>query len=212
MSRHLIPDPAGVLHRAHRPPARPAASRRWAARHMCCADGRLASSSAAAPPVIAVQGGPHSVTSNTVCPGYVRTPLVDGQIANQAQLHGIEPSQVISDIMLPESAVKRLIEPGEVTELVAYLCSAQAGFAKAIPGCWTAAGRPADPRGLAGNPAGPLSPAFATWAADPPLRRPAPRSGVNRPQAPSRRGLRAAGLVGCGSPRERKGGTTCQSC
>lgn len=92
--------------------------------------------------VIALEGGPHGVTSNTVCPGYVRTPLVEGQIADQARLHGIEPSQVVTDIMLQESAIKRLIEPGEVAELVGYLCSAQAGFANGsswvLDGGWTA--------------------------------------------------------------------------
>jgi len=92
--------------------------------------------------VIALEGGPHGVTSNTVCPGYVRTPLVEGQIADQARLHGIEPSQVVSDIMLQESAIKRLIEPAEVAELVGYLCSAQAGFASGsswvLDGGWTA--------------------------------------------------------------------------
>ncbi len=92
--------------------------------------------------VIALEGGPHGVTSNTVCPGYVRTPLVEGQIADQARVHAIPPSQVVSDIMLSESVIKRLIEPTEVAELVAYLCSTQAGFANGsswvLDGGWTA--------------------------------------------------------------------------
>lgn len=92
--------------------------------------------------VIALEGGPRGVTSNTVCPGYVRTPLVENQIADQARVHGISPEQVVSDIMLSESAIKRLIEPDEVAELVAYLCSAQAGFANGsswvLDGGWTA--------------------------------------------------------------------------
>jgi 3-hydroxybutyrate dehydrogenase len=92
--------------------------------------------------VIALEGGPRGVTSNTVCPGYVRTPLVENQIADQAQVHGISPSQVIREVMLTEPSIKRLIEPAEVAELVAYLCSAHASFANGsswvLDGGWTA--------------------------------------------------------------------------
>ncbi len=61
--------------------------------------------------VIALEGGPHGVTSNTICPAYVRTPLVEKQISDQARIHDIGEDQVISDIMLTEPAIKRLIEP-----------------------------------------------------------------------------------------------------
>jgi 3-hydroxybutyrate dehydrogenase len=92
--------------------------------------------------VIALEGGPRGVTSNTVCPAYVRTQLVEKQIADQARVHGISPEQVITDIMLTEPAVKRLIEPTEVAELVAYLCSPAAAFANGaswvLDGGWTA--------------------------------------------------------------------------
>jgi len=92
--------------------------------------------------VIALEGGPHGVTSNTVCPAYVRTQLVEKQIADQARMHGISPEQVVTDVMLTEPAVKRLIEPAEVAELVAYLCSPAAGFANGaswvLDGGWTA--------------------------------------------------------------------------
>jgi 3-hydroxybutyrate dehydrogenase len=92
--------------------------------------------------VIALEAGPRGVTSNTVCPGYVATPLVDKQIADQARLHGVPPGQVISDIMLTEPAIKRLIEPAEVAELVAFLCSEWASFANGaswvLDGGWTA--------------------------------------------------------------------------
>ena len=57
--------------------------------------------------VIALEGGEHGVTSNTVCPAYVRTPLVEKQIADQARVHGISEERVITDIMLtsrPSSA------------------------------------------------------------------------------------------------------------
>jgi 3-hydroxybutyrate dehydrogenase len=92
--------------------------------------------------VIALEGAPHGVTSNCVNPAYVRTPLVESQIADQAAAHGIGPDEVIERIMLAPAAVKRLIEPDEVAELVAYLCSAKAtsitGAALAMDGGWTA--------------------------------------------------------------------------
>src|SRR2546423_13332018 len=73
--------------------------------------------------VVALEGGPRGVTSNCVNPAFVRTPLVEGQIADQAAAHGIPPADVIAKIMLDRAAIKRLIEPAEVAELVAYLCS-----------------------------------------------------------------------------------------
>ncbi|MGO4760240.1 SDR family NAD(P)-dependent oxidoreductase, partial [Streptomyces sp. 2MCAF27] len=57
--------------------------------------------------VAALEGAPHGVTSNCVNPGYVRTPLVERQIADQAAAHGIPPERVVSEIMLADSAVKR---------------------------------------------------------------------------------------------------------
>ncbi|WNG87033.1 3-hydroxybutyrate dehydrogenase [Mycobacterium sp. ITM-2016-00317] len=78
--------------------------------------------------VTALEGGPHGVTSNCVNPGYVRTPLVTRQIADQARTHNIGEDQVISDILLKESAVKRLVEPEEVGALVAWLASPVAGM------------------------------------------------------------------------------------
>ena len=78
--------------------------------------------------VTALEGGPHGVTSNCINPGYVRTPLVTKQIADQARTHGIPEDQVISDILLKESAVKRLVEPDEVGSLVTWLASPAAGM------------------------------------------------------------------------------------
>ncbi|RBY81769.1 3-hydroxybutyrate dehydrogenase [Geodermatophilus sp. TF02-6] len=77
--------------------------------------------------VIALEGAPHGVTSNCVNPAYVRTPLVEGQITDQARTHGISEDEVVEQIMLAPAAVKRLIEPEEVAEAVAYLCSPGAG-------------------------------------------------------------------------------------
>ncbi|MBB6344997.1 3-hydroxybutyrate dehydrogenase [Nonomuraea muscovyensis] len=92
--------------------------------------------------VVALEGAPHGVTSTCVCPGYVRTPLVEGQIAGQARVHGIAPEEVVEDIMLQPAAVKRLIEPEEVAELVAYLCGPHGSFITGVSlpvdGGWTA--------------------------------------------------------------------------
>jgi len=92
--------------------------------------------------VVALEGGPKGVTSNTVCPGYVRTPLVEKQIADQAKVHGIPESEVVSKVMLEGSAIKRLIEPEEVADLVAFLCGPTAGFATGasyvMDGGWSA--------------------------------------------------------------------------
>ena len=78
--------------------------------------------------VTALEGGPHGVTSNCVNPGYVRTPLVTKQIADQARTHGIPEEQVLSEILLTESAIKRLVEPEEVAALVGWLASPTAGM------------------------------------------------------------------------------------
>ncbi|ORI18903.1 3-hydroxybutyrate dehydrogenase [Rhodococcus sp. 1163] len=78
--------------------------------------------------VTALEGGPHGVTSNCVNPGYVRTPLVEKQITDQAAAHGIPKEEVLQQVMLAESAIKRLVEPSEVASLVGWLTSADAGM------------------------------------------------------------------------------------
>jgi 3-hydroxybutyrate dehydrogenase len=92
--------------------------------------------------VVALEGAEHGVTSNCVNPAYVRTPLVEGQIADQARTHGIEPAEVIEKIMLAKAAIKRLIEPAEVADAVAWLCSPSAtsvtGTSLVMDGGWSA--------------------------------------------------------------------------
>jgi 3-hydroxybutyrate dehydrogenase len=78
--------------------------------------------------VIALEGAAHGVTSNCVSPAYVRTPLVERQIEAQAAAHGIPGDEVVEKVMLAPAALKRLIEPAEVAELVAYLCVPEASF------------------------------------------------------------------------------------
>jgi 3-hydroxybutyrate dehydrogenase len=78
--------------------------------------------------VTALEGGPFDVTSNCVNPGYVRTPLVTKQIADQARIHDIPEQEVVEKVLLSESAIKRLVEPEEVAALVGWLASPSAGM------------------------------------------------------------------------------------
>jgi 3-hydroxybutyrate dehydrogenase len=93
--------------------------------------------------VIALEAAGRGVTSNTVCPGYVRTPLVEGQIASQARAHGIAEEQVLDEVLLARTPVKRLVEPSEVADTVAYLCGpgtdSITGSSFVLDGGWTAA-------------------------------------------------------------------------
>jgi 3-hydroxybutyrate dehydrogenase len=92
--------------------------------------------------VTALEGAPHGVTSNCINPAYVRTPLVEAQMADQARTHGISESEVLEKIMLERVAIKRLIEPDEVAALALFLCSESArsvtGSSFPIDGGWTA--------------------------------------------------------------------------
>jgi 3-hydroxybutyrate dehydrogenase len=92
--------------------------------------------------VIALEAAGRGVTSNTVCPGYVRTPLVEGQIADQARAHGIGEDQVLDEVLLARTPVKRLVEPAEVAEMVAFLCGpgtdSVTGSSFLMDGGWTA--------------------------------------------------------------------------
>jgi len=93
--------------------------------------------------VLALEGAGKGVTSNTVCPGYVRTPLVEGQIADQARTHGISEDDVVDEVLLARSPVKRLVDPEEVAQVVAMLCGpgtdSITGSSHLMDGGWTAA-------------------------------------------------------------------------
>ena len=75
----------------------------------------------------ALEGGAHGITVNAICPGYVQTPLVEEQIADQARTHQLTRDEVLEQVMLAPAAIKRLIRPEEIASLVVYLCSEEAG-------------------------------------------------------------------------------------
>ena len=75
---------------------------------------------------VALEAGPFGVTVNAIAPAYVRTPLVEGQIADQARTLGISPEEVAEKVFLAQAAIKRLIEPEEVAELALFLASEKA--------------------------------------------------------------------------------------
>lgn len=90
----------------------------------------------------AMEGGAYGITANCICPAYVMTPLVEGQIASQAKVHHISEEKVISDIMLSKAAVKKMLDPATVAEVFAFLCSDAAesitGISIPVDGGWTA--------------------------------------------------------------------------
>jgi 3-hydroxybutyrate dehydrogenase len=91
---------------------------------------------------LALEGAEHGIAATAVCPAYVRTPLVEDQIADQARAHGMPEEQVLEDVILAPHAVKRLIEPAEVADVVAYLLGpggrAFTGAAVTMDQGWTA--------------------------------------------------------------------------
>ena len=92
--------------------------------------------------VTALEGAEHGVTCNCICPSYVRTALVEKQIADQARTHGIPESEVVEKVMVAEAPIHRLLEPAEVAEYIAFLCSDAAagvtGSAVTMDCGWTA--------------------------------------------------------------------------
>jgi 3-hydroxybutyrate dehydrogenase len=92
--------------------------------------------------VTALEAAEDGITCNALCPGYVRTPLVDRQIDDQARAHGISRDKVVSDIMLKEQPTKRFVEVEELASLALFLCSdhggSVTGAALPVDGGWTA--------------------------------------------------------------------------
>ncbi|MBS3987064.1 MAG: 3-hydroxybutyrate dehydrogenase [Erysipelothrix sp.] len=93
--------------------------------------------------VSALEGAPYGITVNSICPAYVKTPLVDKQIADQAKLHHIDEDEVITKIMLQKAAIKQLIKVEDIAHMVLYLCGEHAdmitGSTMTIDGGWTVA-------------------------------------------------------------------------
>jgi 3-hydroxybutyrate dehydrogenase len=91
---------------------------------------------------IALEAAEKGVTVNAICPSYVRTPLVEKQISDQAKTHGISEDAVIREIMLAPAALKRLLEPSEVAAYATFLCTDAAagitGSLQVIDCGWTA--------------------------------------------------------------------------
>jgi 3-hydroxybutyrate dehydrogenase len=70
---------------------------------------------------VALEGAEVGISASAVCPAYVRTPLVEAQVADQARAHGLPEERVLEDVILERQAVKRLLEPSEVADVVAFL-------------------------------------------------------------------------------------------
>ena len=82
---------------------------------------------------LALEGGEAGITATAVCPGYVRTPLVEGQLADQARTHGVSEDRVLEDVILQPHAVKRLIEPDEVAGVIAFLAGPGGAAFSGVP-------------------------------------------------------------------------------
>ena len=91
---------------------------------------------------LALEGAEHGLSATALCPGYVRTALVESQIAGQALVHGLSEEQVLDEVLLAPQAVKRLIEPDEVADVAAFLLGpsgrAFTGVAVPMDNGWTA--------------------------------------------------------------------------
>jgi 3-hydroxybutyrate dehydrogenase len=72
---------------------------------------------------LALEGAPHRISTSAVCPGFVRTALLEKQISSQAEVRGIDEDKVLEEVILAPHAIKRLIEPEEVAGVIAMLLS-----------------------------------------------------------------------------------------
>jgi 3-hydroxybutyrate dehydrogenase len=91
---------------------------------------------------LALEGAADGIAVSAVCPGYVRTPLVESQVAAQARAHDIPEDRVLDDVLLAPQALKELQEPADVAAAVAFLLGPSGRFATGNPlvldGGWTA--------------------------------------------------------------------------
>lgn len=90
----------------------------------------------------ALEAGEHGLTVNAICPAYVRTPLVENQIQDQARTRGISPEEVVEKVMLEPAAIKKMLEPEDIAAFTVFLCSRAAwgitGSVQLIDLGWTA--------------------------------------------------------------------------
>jgi 3-hydroxybutyrate dehydrogenase len=91
---------------------------------------------------IALEGAPFNITANAICPGYVKTPLVEKQIADQAKAHNITPDEVVSKVMLYKQAVKEFVPVETLGQLAVFLAGEGSqtltGTAIPVDGGWNA--------------------------------------------------------------------------
>jgi 3-hydroxybutyrate dehydrogenase len=91
---------------------------------------------------VALETAEKGITVNAICPGYVWTPLVAKQVADQAKVHGLSEEEVIREVILAPQPTRQFVQPEEIAELVAYLCGDLArsitGSTISIDGGWTA--------------------------------------------------------------------------
>lgn len=92
--------------------------------------------------VVALEAGDRGITANSISPSYVRTPLVAKQVSEQALHHGLAEDEVLAEVFLKQTPIKRLIEPEEVARMAAFLCSPMAEYINGtsihLDGGWTA--------------------------------------------------------------------------
>ncbi len=91
---------------------------------------------------LALEGAPFNITCNAICPGYVKTPLVEKQIADQAKAHNLSESDVVNKVMLLKQAVKEFVPVETLGQLAVFLASESAttmtGTALPVDGGWNA--------------------------------------------------------------------------
>lgn len=91
---------------------------------------------------LALEGAPYGITANAICPGYVRTPIVENQIADQMKAHNLSADEVIQKVMLQKQAIKSFINMDTIVQTAVFLASDAAatitGIAMPVDGGWTA--------------------------------------------------------------------------